>query len=241
VETALNFGLNWLQDWSSVIAGLGSLVLTGGLVYLYKMQHDIQVKQTELTENQQRPILRIEDYQLFSGADVEQILNENEMPLNSYQPRGFLLAIVSNFGKGAADGLHAEVVFDTGDVLLRITSVFDHGGHIDPIAFSEDGGVIGAEERDVFFNCQFTTPKEKVPDEWIVEKDSPDLLTPTEIMWAIQNGGKDRVEVTMRVLYNDVTGTTKYKTIFKSDIDLKKCSDFASIQVNGEPIYPNLD
>ena len=119
METALNLALNWLRDWSSVISGLGSLVLTAGLVYLYKIQHGIQVKQTELAEKQQRPILRIEDYRLFSGADVEKILNENEIPLNSYQPRGFLLAIVSNFGKGAANGLHAEVVFDTGDILLR--------------------------------------------------------------------------------------------------------------------------
>ena len=125
--------------------------------------------------------------------------------------------------------------------VLRITSVFDHGGHIDPIAFSEDGGVIGAEEKYVFLNCQFITPKEKVPDEWMVENDSPDLLTPTEIMWSIQNAGIERVEVTMRVLYNDVTGETKHKTIFKSDVDIKKCSDFASIQVCGEPIYPNLD
>lgn len=240
METALNLGLDWLQDWSSVISGLGSLVLTAGLVYLYKMQHDIQVKQTELTENQQRPILRIEDYRLFSGADVEQILHQEDLPLDSYQPRGILLALVSNFGKGAADGLHAELVFDTEDALLRITSVFDHGGHIDPIAFSEDGGVIGAEERDVFLNCHFTTPKEEIPDEWTVEKDSPDLLTPTEIMWSIQNGGNERVEVTMRVLYNDVTGTTKTKTIFKSDVNLRKCIDFAAIQDCGEPIYPNI-
>ena len=205
------------------------------------MQHNIQMKQTELIENQQRPILRIEDYRLFSGADIERIINQEDLNPNSYHPRGVLLAIVSNFGKGAADGLHAELVFDTEDALLRINSVFDHGGHIDPIAFSEDGGVIGAEERDVFLNCQFTAPKEKIPDEWVVEEDAPELLTPTEIMWSIQNGGNERVEVLMRVLYNDATGATDYKTIFRSDVNLTECVDFGSIQVCGEPIYPNID
>jgi hypothetical protein len=241
VETAINLILDWFRNWSSVISGLGSLVLTFYLVYLYKLQHDIQTKQTELTENQQRPILRIEDYQLFSGADVEQVLNQEDLNPNSYQPRGFLLAIVSNFGKGPADGLRAELVFDTEDALLRITSVFDHGGHIDPIAFSEDGGVIGAEERDVFLNCQFMVLKEKIPDEWVVEEDARELLTPTEIMWSIQNGGNERVEVTMRVLYNNATGVTDYKTIFRSDVDLTKCGDFGLIQDRGEPIYPNID
>ena len=61
METVITPVLDWLQDWSSVISGLGSLVLTAGLVYLYKRQHNIQIKQTELIENQQRPILRIEE------------------------------------------------------------------------------------------------------------------------------------------------------------------------------------
>lgn len=224
-----------------MISGLGSLVLTAGLVYLYKMQHNIQIKQTKLTENQQRPILRIEDYRLFSGADVEQVLDQEDLTPDSYQPRGILLATVSNFGKGAADGLHAELVFETEDALLQINSVFDHGGHIDPIAFSGDGGVIGAEERDVVLNCQFMSPKEKIPDKWIVEEDAPELLTPTEIMWSIQNSGNKRVEVVMRVLYNDATGTTANKTIFRSGVNLRECPDFGSIQVCGEPLYPNID
>ena len=32
---------SWLQEWAQVIAGLGSLVLTGGLVYLYWQQQDL--------------------------------------------------------------------------------------------------------------------------------------------------------------------------------------------------------
>lgn len=224
-----------------MISGLGSLVLTASLVYLYKMQHDILAKQTDLTENQQRAILRIEDYRLFCGADVEGALYDENWHPDSYQPRGLLLARVSNFGKGAADELYAELCFDTENVLLRISSVFDHGGHINPIAFSEDGGVIGAEERNVLLNCQFITPKEKLPDEWAIEKDAPELLTPTEIMWCIQNGGNERVDITMRVLYNDAAGINKNKTIFKLDVDLKKCTDFGSIQDYGEPTYPNID
>ena len=241
METTINFLLDWLQEWASAISGLGSLVLTAGLVYLYKLQHSIQVTQTELTQSQQRPILRIEDYRLFSGANVRQILDEEDMHPDSYHPRGFLIAMVSNFGKGAADGLHAELYFDTGDTSLLINSVLDHGGHIDPIAFSEDGGVIGAEERDVFLNSQFITPKTKIPDEWTVEKDAPEFLTPTEVMWCIQNGGNKRVEIGMRVLYNDETDTIRHKTIFKSDVNLRKCADFESIQSHGEPIYPNTN
>ncbi|GGN26085.1 hypothetical protein [Halarchaeum nitratireducens] len=32
---------DWLQEWSQVIAGLGSLFLTGGLVYLYRQQQGL--------------------------------------------------------------------------------------------------------------------------------------------------------------------------------------------------------
>ena len=243
METTITLALTWLQEWGSVISGLGSLVLTAGLVYLYKLQHDIQVTQTELTQNQQRPILRVEDYRLFSGASVQQILEEGkeEVQPESYQPRGVLLALVSNFGKGAADGLRAELYFETENAYLRINSVLDHGGHIDPIAFSGDGGVIGAEERDVFLNCQFMTPRTKIPDEWTIERGAPEFLTPTEVMWCIQNGGNERVEVGIRVLYNDETGTTQHKPIFKADVNLRKCTDFESIQDRAEPIYPNTD
>ena len=241
METTINILLDWLQEWASVISGLGSLVLTAGLVYLYKLQHNIQVTQTELTQNQQRPILRIEDYRLFSGTRVSQILEEENINPDSYQPRGFLIAMVSNFGKGAADGLHAELYFDTEESFLRINSVLHHGGHIDPIAFSEDGGVIGAEEQDVFLNSQFIARKTEMPDEWTIEKDAPEFLTPTEVMWCIQNGGNKRVEIGMRVLYNDETDTIRHKTIFKSDVNLRKCADFESIQSHGEPIYPNTN
>jgi hypothetical protein len=39
---------SWLQQWSSVISGLGSIVLTAGLVYLYSRQTMIQENQQEL-------------------------------------------------------------------------------------------------------------------------------------------------------------------------------------------------
>lgn len=38
----------WLKDWGPVISGLGSLALTGGLVYLYSRQTSIQESQQDL-------------------------------------------------------------------------------------------------------------------------------------------------------------------------------------------------
>ena len=44
----INFALTWLQEWSEVVAGLGSIVLTAGLVYLYSRQTSIQEEQQDL-------------------------------------------------------------------------------------------------------------------------------------------------------------------------------------------------
>lgn len=40
--------LSWLQEWSAVISGLGTLVLTSGLVLLYYRQNSIQEDQQDL-------------------------------------------------------------------------------------------------------------------------------------------------------------------------------------------------
>lgn len=39
---------SWLQNWSAVVSGLGSIVLTAGLVYLYSRQTSIQEEQQDL-------------------------------------------------------------------------------------------------------------------------------------------------------------------------------------------------
>ncbi|WIV68902.1 hypothetical protein [Natrialbaceae archaeon AArc-T1-2] len=44
----INFVFTWLQEWSEVVAGLGSIVLTAGLVYLYSRQTSIQEEQQDL-------------------------------------------------------------------------------------------------------------------------------------------------------------------------------------------------
>lgn len=44
----INLVLIWLQEWSEVVAGLGSIVLTAGLVYLYSRQTSIQKEQQDL-------------------------------------------------------------------------------------------------------------------------------------------------------------------------------------------------
>jgi len=38
---AVDLVFNWLQEWAQVIAGLGSVLLTGGLVYLYWQQQNL--------------------------------------------------------------------------------------------------------------------------------------------------------------------------------------------------------
>lgn len=44
----IQFILSWLQEWSAVVSGLGSLALTTGLVYLYSRQTSIQEEQQDL-------------------------------------------------------------------------------------------------------------------------------------------------------------------------------------------------
>lgn len=44
----IEFVLSWLLRWSEVVSGLGSIVLTAGLVYLYRRQTSIQEEQQDI-------------------------------------------------------------------------------------------------------------------------------------------------------------------------------------------------
>ncbi|WP_436346953.1 hypothetical protein [Natronorubrum sp. FCH18a] len=77
---------DWLQQWSQVISGIGSLVLSLSLVYLYFRQTNIQREQAEIQDEQEKwmeanhfPNLTIHDYEIENecGLDVVKIDVEN--------------------------------------------------------------------------------------------------------------------------------------------------------------------
>ncbi|WP_144049540.1 hypothetical protein [Halorubrum salipaludis] len=233
----LESAATWLMNWAPVITGVGSFVLTAGLVYLYKIQTEIQEQQKSLSESSHEAILRIEDYGLASQYDITDIREEAGLGRDDSINSGVVIVRLSNFGKAAADDLRAELYFDGGQSYLSINTILSYGSHFDPLAFTGEGGVIGAEEKDVRFHSEFSVSKDELPERWDLEGSEPDMLSPTEVMWLIQDSGEQEIEVGLKIHYRDGVGYGEPKTLFRSRVDLGDIQDFRSIEHVGEPIF----
>ena len=238
---ALDSAFDIILRWGSVVSGLGSFVLTAGLVYLYQIQTNISNEQKALTENQHKSILRVEDYFIASAQDLDQMFR-GEYP-DWFIRCGFLSVTLSNFGKSAADDLYAKLYFEVDGTRLEIKSVMTHGTDFDSLAFTGHGGVIGPNERGIDYATQFHAQKSTLPFEWSVGEDVPERLSPSEIMWTIADAGFDSVEIGIQIHFEDGTGKRNPLTIFTLDVDLQKYHDFRSACTFGTPVIesPNVD
>lgn len=88
----------WLQSWSSVIGGLGSVLLTAGLVYLYLRQTRLQERQTEIQERQQQ----------LSESQAQPVVEVGAVDVEGDQ----LYVTLSNGGGGIAKNLEIVTEVD---------------------------------------------------------------------------------------------------------------------------------
>jgi hypothetical protein len=70
----INFVFTWLQEWSEVVAGVGSIVLTAGLVYLYSRQTSIQEEQQDLLRRDLNREVRMGHTQIRGGSNALTLL-----------------------------------------------------------------------------------------------------------------------------------------------------------------------
>lgn len=224
-----------ILQWAPVISGLGALILTAGLVYLYKIQADILGQQTNLLENQHEAKLRVENYFVASAQDLADIFDVDDYPKWLIRT-GFLVISLSNFGKGTADDIRALLYFDGDDSYLEINSVMMQGGHLDPIVHTGQGGVLGANERNVRFASWFQASRDALPDDWIPSSEEPAWLTPSEILWAIEDSGVRTIKMGIEIHFKDGTGRRDPIPLFVNEVDLRKRRDFRSAHELGEPL-----
>lgn len=122
---------SWLQTWSGVISGFGSLALSAALVWLYfrqkqiledqvnvmeeqselqRQQSDIMGNQESLMELNYRPELRIEGFEIWENDGVDKhSINKDVMIIE-----------LSNIGNGLASNLHLRLdllLFDEDSVV----------------------------------------------------------------------------------------------------------------------------
>ena len=237
VPSRLIITLGNLVDWAPAISGIGSVILTAGLVYLYKIQTEIQEQQKSLTENSHKAILRVDDYVLLPADTVDRTREEMGINTDELISSGAAVVTVSNFGKGAADDLQAELYFDGDLAYLSIETILNYGSRFDPLAHTGDGGVIGAEERETEFVAQFSVSGNKMPEPWAQTTDETSRLSPTEIMTEIQKAGEQVIEVGLRLHYEDGTGEREPKTLLQTKLDMNNSNAFGTIAQRGEPIY----
>jgi hypothetical protein len=225
------------MDWSPVLTGLGSFVLTAGLVYLYKVQTEIHKQQRSLAESSHEAILRIENYQLVSEYELAEIRQRAGIKKGEIINSGAVIVEISNFGKGAADDLTTHLYFEGDELYVSVDTILNYGSHFDPLAFTGEGGVIGAEEKNIQFICEFSAAREELMEEWELPVEGPEMLSPTEMAWLMQDAGERDVEVGIEIHYEDGVGKGDPKTLFRKKIDLHKYQDFRSIENIGEPLY----
>ena len=201
------------------------------------MQTEIQKQQKSLSESSHEAILRVDDYKLVSEKDLEDFRRQAGLSDEDAVNMGGLIIHLSNFGKGAADDLRTRITFHGEELFLEVDTLLTYGSHLDPLAFTGEGGVLGPGEKEVSFTSGFSVSKSTLTGDWDLQGDEPDVLSPTEIMWLMQDAGERKVEVSMDIRYQDGVGEGEPKTLFRKNIDLRKCRDFSSIEHTGEPIF----
>ena len=72
-----------LQNWADVISGIGSVLLTFGLVLLYFRQNQIQRTQTRILEQQSKPIIEIGEPAIGEDTLSVTLSNSGSGPANN--------------------------------------------------------------------------------------------------------------------------------------------------------------
>lgn len=230
----------FLREIIPVVSPLITAILTVLLVFLYYKQSKILDRQKELNESEQRALPRILTYRLFSWKTLFQYEEEiGPLPDLPDHPDRYAIfnAYLTNPGKGIAEDLHIELQisspsysFLAGDVLARWTNT-------DQMSFNDDGGAIAPEENEVtLYTGSFWYPEQKIPDDLLHKDISYDpFLTPSELLWVLEENDESPVKIGLFFHYKDGTGIREPIQLLTSKVELDSYADLTEAWRSGDP------
>lgn len=232
-----------------------STILTFSLISVYAImarsqtnQTKIQRNQEELMENSHRSLLQIEDYLFLSADEISLYSKYLGYPLPEWEFHGAKCSLrLSNYGSGPAYGLKIAVIIeseksledDNGTVTkVRIdgtSAPLFKGNNWDPVASSkpDNWGIIGAEQDFIDYLSTITFSADEDEINVIGEEG---LISPTEMLWWLQDEGFTRAKIGLRLYYKDGTGPREPINIRFVDVELGKHINFAWALYLGDPI-----
>jgi hypothetical protein len=225
--------LTWLQTWAEVLASVGSLLLSAFLVALYRQQKNILKKQTELTKATKEAVLRVEQFDFLQGSEVENALFQSTGRFESWRVhQDYFPLLVSNFGESPAIDIRLEVRIHygtSGKWFVMRTPLTRTMLVPNQMAFNDNSGVLGADERNIFFVTQMSAEKDTLPVHWAEARpDAPETLAPSEVMYIASEAGESQLKVDMFLDYSDSTGEREPIRIHSVEFDPSDYRDFGS-------------
>lgn len=213
------------STWLPYINTVSYVLLTASIAYLAFRQWTVAESQKQLTAAQQRARVRVEYIRVLSHEDLNYRL---DVPNNIQQQQAARLQLeLSNFGKGPADDLRITmVVSDDHRKQTRIIPL-SHGGNLEAAVLNDHGGILGAEEKETGFAAGLFFERDTLFKEWISNKSELHrFLTPTELMWELEDSGYDEIRFQMKMEYIDGTGVRDPIDLLDVQIDLREHRDF---------------
>lgn len=230
--TVIEETLIWLQNWIGIIGTLGSLLLSGLLVLLYRQQRDILNEQKELTKATKRAVLRTREFDFIQGSEMEQYRFQYTGDFEPWRVhQDYFVLRLSNYGDSPAEDLHFEMrlYYNDSEYLFLQTALSRNVIVPNQMAFNEDTGVIGAGEQDILFVIQTSSEKSDVPDEWTESVSNiPDTIAPSEVMYLASEAGETELEAYLSISYSDSTGDREPIKIQATRFNPNEYSDIGS-------------
>jgi hypothetical protein len=225
--------LIWLRTWAEVLASVGSVVLSAFLVVLYKQQKNILNSQKELTKATKEAVLRVEKFDFLQGSEVENALFQSTGRFETWRVhQDYFPLLVSNFGESPAIDIRLEVRIHygtSGKSFVMRTPLTRTMLVPNQIAFNNNSGVLGSDERNIFFVTQVSAEKDTLPVHWLEARpDAPETLAPSEVMYVASEAGEDWLKVDMFLDYSDSTGEREPIRIHSVGFDPSNYGDFGS-------------
>lgn len=248
-----------LPAFAQIVGALGSLVLSAGLVYLYRRQTMILNEEKKQTEFQSKALLRIEDLQVIPAEKVSEYATNNGLDTWPHLLHADLVEVtLSNFGRAPAEELRVEAMLNGNKIgwesqgpliqgewktaLKKMT-----GPRMDAIRLNDQGGVIGTNEREKVYTTSLHAVtdeiEEQLGDDVCINEtmgdNPPGFLSASELLWIFQDSGESEIDAGVRLWYKDGLGDRRPIRLGYTTVESKNITDFHSVIFNARPMMPD--
>lgn len=235
-----------------IISGAGALasvVLTGGLLYLYDKQREILNEQKKLSEYQQSALLKIKDHRLIPYEETKEFQEEEytdpHRNLTLYQSE-YIEIDLSNIGRAPAYDLRIELYVTAdgesysgapplvdGDYKSVISGL--RGREIDTIFHNPEGNSIQSESGDArTFTVPMITLNERIPYTWKENSVLHRFPPASSIFRCAKSSLDSSISAYLLLWYKDGRGNQGPNVVRMVNISPDDLTDLDDIDVEGD-------